>query len=55
MNLTPSAFGREYNYPFKLCKQTLGVVGLLCNIATHVAGATQFFPKEVVSLDQVKE
>src|SRR5919106_4986690 len=23
MNLTPSAFGREYNYPFKLCKQTL--------------------------------
>ena len=23
MNFTPSAFGREYNYPFKLCKQTL--------------------------------
>jgi hypothetical protein len=23
MNLTPSAFSREYNYPFKLCKQTL--------------------------------
>jgi hypothetical protein len=25
MNLTPSAFGREYNYPFKLCKQTLAL------------------------------
>jgi hypothetical protein len=23
MNFTPSAFGREYNYPFKVCKQTL--------------------------------
>jgi hypothetical protein len=23
MNLTPFAFGREYNYPFKVCKQTL--------------------------------
>jgi glutamate/tyrosine decarboxylase-like PLP-dependent enzyme len=23
MNLTPSAFSREYNHPFKLCKQTL--------------------------------
>src|SRR5918999_652843 len=25
MNFTPSAFGREYNYPFKVCKQTLEV------------------------------
>jgi hypothetical protein len=27
MNFTPSGFGREYNYPFKLCKQILGQHG----------------------------
>jgi hypothetical protein len=26
MNFTPSAFGREYHYPFKVCKQTLAVL-----------------------------
>jgi hypothetical protein len=32
MNFTPSAFGREYNYPFKVCKQTLVYPGSLVGV-----------------------
>src|SRR5688572_28685139 len=36
MNLTPSAFSREYNYPFKLCKQTLVVMPALLTLVYTV-------------------
>jgi hypothetical protein len=44
MNLTSSTPGREYNYPFKLCKQTLvpSLVGLL--VMAAVAKVIRFFP-----------
>jgi maltooligosyltrehalose trehalohydrolase len=37
MNFTPSAFGREYNYSFKVCKQTLVFSRRLGNNFTLVA------------------
>jgi hypothetical protein len=47
MNLTPFAFGREYNYPFKVCKQTLViylvVFGYIAGLLLHLIGLLLFF------------
>jgi L-fuconolactonase len=44
MNFTPSAFGREYNYPFKVCKQTLELAQYP-NIYMKVPGFGELCPR----------